>query len=67
MKLVEMVLRRGEGEMRENDGEGDSKLYCNSRCKCHNISTLYNCYCKCKVNTNKIMYNKLHLFKKYIY
>jgi hypothetical protein len=33
MKLVEIVLRRREGEEREKDRGGKSKMYCKHICK----------------------------------
>jgi hypothetical protein len=35
IRLVETILRRGE--IKENDGEGDFKIYCEHFCKCHHV------------------------------
>jgi hypothetical protein len=38
MKPVEIVLRKGGGRKRENDGGGESKAYYKHICKYHHVS-----------------------------
>jgi hypothetical protein len=40
MKPVEIVLRRGAGKKRENNGCGESKIYCKHTCKFYNVSPI---------------------------
>jgi hypothetical protein len=45
MKPAEIVLRRGRGGIKENDGGRNlMKIYCKHICKRHNESFLYNYY-----------------------
>jgi hypothetical protein len=33
------LFSEGRKEMKENNGRGDSKIYCKHICKCHNVSS----------------------------
>jgi hypothetical protein len=43
IKSVEIVLRTGGGEKRENDGRGKSKICCKHTCKYFSVSSV-KCY-----------------------
>jgi hypothetical protein len=56
VKPVQIVLRRGGGGKRENDGRGKSKIYCRHKCKYHNVSPVQILY------ANKIIKKKKNEF-----
>jgi hypothetical protein len=56
VKPVQIVLRRGGGGKRENDGRGKSKIYCKHKCKYHNVSPVQILY------ANKIIKKKKNEF-----